>query len=163
LYLIVSFKVRNPVGCLLEPIIKDLCKMALSIQNLNKAVAALAMAVSQPRNEFIRDSVIQRFEFTYELAWKAIRKQLIFEIGEASVDGLSRRDLFRRALQQKLISDFELWVLFHEARNSTSHNYDENNAEKVYQVALRFLPEAQTLLSNLTSRGWIDGFESKTP
>ncbi|MEY4064538.1 MAG: hypothetical protein RIR26_746 [Pseudomonadota bacterium] len=137
--------------------------MVLSIENLNKAVSALGLAISQPKNDFIRDSVIQRFEFTYELAWKAIRKQVIHEIGEESVDGLSRRDLFRRALQQKLISDFELWVLFHEARNSTSHNYDEKNAEKVYQVALRFLPEAQGLLTNLKTRGWVDGFESKTP
>ncbi|NBX18193.1 MAG: hypothetical protein EBR09_12595 [Proteobacteria bacterium] len=83
------------------------------------------------------------------MAWKALRKQVILEIGEASVDGLSRRDLFRRSLQQKLISDFELWVLFLEARNSTSNNYDETNAEKVYQVALRFILEAQALLANL--------------
>jgi|1048.fasta_scaffold35134_2 nucleotidyltransferase substrate binding protein (TIGR01987 family) len=137
--------------------------MALSTANLDKAVTALGLAIAQPKNEFMRDSVIQRFEFTYELAWKAIRKQVVFEIGEASVDGLSRRDLFRRALQQKLISDFELWLLFHEARNSTSHNYDEGNAEKVYHVALRFLPEAQGLLATLKMRGWIDGVESKAP
>lgn len=129
--------------------------MTFSLKNLNKAVSALGLAAAEPKNDFIRDSVIQRFEFTYELAWKAIRKQVIDEIGEASVDGLSRKDLFRRALQQKLISDFELWVLFHEARNSTSHNYDEKNAEKVYQIAIRFLSEVTELLVELEKRGWV--------
>jgi nucleotidyltransferase substrate binding protein (TIGR01987 family) len=135
--------------------------MALSPENLGKAVASLALSVAQPKNEFIRDSVIQRFEFTYELAWKAIRKQLIEEIGELSADVLSRKDLFRKALQQRIILDFDAWVLFHEARNSTSHNYNEANAERVYQVALKFLPEAQRLLLLLKERGWCDVAASK--
>lgn len=135
--------------------------MALSIENFGKAVASLALSVAQPKSEFIRDSVIQRFEFTYELAWKAIRKQLIEEIGESGADLLSRKDLFRKALQQRIIFDFDAWVLYHEARNSTSHNYNEANAERVYQTALKFLPEAQRLLLLLKERGWCDVAESK--
>jgi nucleotidyltransferase substrate binding protein (TIGR01987 family) len=152
---------RRQVGDSFEPVCTEALEMTLSLDNLGKAVAALGLSVAQPKNDFIRDSVIQRFEFTYELAWKAIRKQLVEEIGEASADGLSRKDLFRKALQQKIISDFDAWVSFHEARNSTSHNYNEANAEKVYQVALQFLPEAQRLLLLLKKRGWLDATESK--
>jgi len=78
-----------------------------------------------------------------------------------SAEVLSRKDLFRKALQQRIILDFDAWVLFHEARNSTSHNYNEANAERVYQVALKFLPEAQRLLLLLKERGWCDVAESK--
>ena len=85
---------------------------------------------------------------------KAIRKQLIDELGSSEVDGLSRRDLFRKALAQRLISDFELWIEFHEARNSTSHNYDETNSERVYSVALSFATQARALIGLLEGRGW---------
>jgi nucleotidyltransferase substrate binding protein (TIGR01987 family) len=128
--------------------------MSLSLKNLCKAVDSLDAAIAQPKTDFLRDSVIQRFEYSYELAWKAIRKQLIDELGSSEVDGLSRRDLFRKALAQRLISDFELWIEFHEARNSTSHNYDETNSERVYSVALSFATQAKVLIRLLEGRGW---------
>ena len=131
--------------------------MVLKLTNLNKAIAALELAIAQPKNDFIRDSVIQRFEISYELAWKAIRKQLIVELGELEIDGISRRDLFRKAIGQKLISDFEVWTVFHEARNSTSHNYDETNAERVFEIALSFAVEARSLAGILAGRGWMHG------
>jgi nucleotidyltransferase substrate binding protein (TIGR01987 family) len=128
--------------------------MELSLANLNKALNALDLAIAQPKSDFIRDSVIQRFEFSYELAWKALRKQLIVELGDLEIDGISRRDLFRKALGQKLISSFETWTGFHEARNSTSHNYNEANAEIVYKIALQFAAEARSLEQTLAARGW---------
>lgn len=128
--------------------------MELSLENLNKALNALDLAIAQPKSEFIRDSVIQRFEFSYELAWKAMRKQLVAELGELEIDGISRRDLFRKAFGQKLISSFELWTSFHEARNSTSHNYNEANAEIVYKIALQFAAEGRSLEKTLAARGW---------
>ncbi len=131
--------------------------MELSLTNFNKALNALDLAIEQPKIDFIRDSVIQRFEFSYEIAWKSVRKQLIQEIGSIEVDGISRRDLFRKALGQKLISNFDAWVDFHEARNSTSHNYSEENAERVYEIALQFAQEARSLLEQLAIRGWTHG------
>jgi nucleotidyltransferase substrate binding protein (TIGR01987 family) len=58
--------------------------------------------------EAIRSSVIQHFEFTFELAWKFIRRRLEADIGRASVDGIPRRDLFRIAAENGLIEDVEL-------------------------------------------------------
>lgn len=128
--------------------------MSLSLNNLCKAIDSLDAAIAQPQNDFMRDSVIRRFEYSYELAWKSIRKQLIDELGGSELDGISRRDLFRKALAQRLISDFELWIEFHETRNSTSHNYNVSNAERVFSVALSFAKHARALILILEGRGW---------
>ena len=51
----------------------------------------------------------------------------------------------------------------YDTANAVAVAATEKNAEKVYQVALRFLPEAQGLVTILKARGWVDGFESKAP
>ena len=42
-------------------------------QELKDAVLRLEEAIAQPENDMIRDSVIQRFEFSFELAWKTLQ------------------------------------------------------------------------------------------
>ncbi|MFC6669705.1 nucleotidyltransferase substrate binding protein [Marinobacterium aestuariivivens] len=119
---------------------------------MEKAVASLALALKQPKDEFIRDAVIQRFEYTYELCWKMVRRQLIEDQGEASVVMLSRRELFRMAAEYGLIDNPQNWITYHRARNETSHIYDESKAEEVYRVAVSFLPDAEKLKEELVQR-----------
>ncbi|CAN5386229.1 hypothetical protein BH11ARM2_BH11ARM2_03890 [soil metagenome] len=102
-----------------------------------------------PVDEYIRDSVIQGFEYTYESAWKLMRRVLLHEIGLTGAEGAARRELFRMAAQEGLIPDPMPWFEFHDARNLTSHLYDERAAERVYQVAGRFLPEVRALAVRL--------------
>ncbi|NVK42616.1 MAG: nucleotidyltransferase substrate binding protein [Oceanospirillaceae bacterium] len=126
--------------------------MSLILTPLEKAVASLELALQQPKNEFIRDAVIQRFEYTYELCWKMLRRKLIEDQGEAHVVMLSRRELFRMAAEYGFIADTQRWITYHRARNETSHLYDEKKAEEVFRVATEFLPDAQALLSILEQR-----------
>ena len=128
--------------------------MQFSAHLLQKALNTLIIAVEMKKNAIVRDCVIQRFAYCFELSWKALRKQLMLELGELEVDGLSRRELFRKAENQKLISSQELWFDFHLSRNSTSHTYNEANAEKVYEVAVVFSSEMQKLIDELGKRGW---------
>lgn len=93
--------------------------------------------------------VIQHFEFTYELGWKFIKRWLSVNIGKSEVEGLSRRGLFRLAKEFGLIDSVDEWMLFHAARNETSHTYDENTAEEVFEVSIKFLPVAKKLLTQL--------------
>lgn len=123
--------------------------MSLILTPLSKAVASLALALAQPKDEFIRDAVIQRFEYTYELCWKMMRRQLIEDHGQSEVALLSRRELFRMAADYALIEDSQRWITYHKARNETSHVYDENKAEEVYLIASSFLPDAQALTERL--------------
>jgi nucleotidyltransferase substrate binding protein (TIGR01987 family) len=120
--------------------------MIYSTRVLHKAVASLEIALRLPKNDIVRDSAIQRFEYCFELSWKAVKKQLVL--------GLSRRELFRIAQNQKLIASQHSWFEFHLARNSTSHNYNETNAEQVYATTVLFLAEMKLQIQELEQRGW---------
>ena len=138
--------------------------MKLDFSALQKAIHSLREAIESTCDESFMASlneaqqrtmcagVIQNFEFTYELSWKMLRRQLKVEEGEEDISVLSRKDLFRFAAQKKLLEDPESWFIFHHARNSTSHTYDEKIAKEVYQVAVQFLPKAESLLSALQVR-----------
>ncbi|TKJ33187.1 MAG: nucleotidyltransferase [Planctomycetes bacterium B3_Pla] len=99
--------------------------------------------------EILRDSVIQRFEYTYELAWKMMKRWLEINIGASYVDGISRKELFRMAAEQRLIDDPVKWFEYHEARNQTSHIYDESVAQDVFNVVGSFLDDVKKFFKTL--------------
>lgn len=113
-----------------------------STMEFSKAVSRLQDALNQPKDEYIRDSVIQRFEFCVELAWKTAKKVM----GTSSV---APRAIVREMAQQGLISDPETWFHYLESRNLSSHTYQEALAEKVYDVAKTALKDFEKLLSQL--------------
>jgi nucleotidyltransferase substrate binding protein (TIGR01987 family) len=125
--------------------------MKLDLTSLHAAVSSLEVALAQEKNEFIRDSVIQRFEYTYELCWKFLARHLEQDQGAANIDKLSRRDLYRVGAEKGLINDAAAWFEYHTARNITSHSYNVSVAEQVYQVAARFITDAQFLLRRLSA------------
>jgi nucleotidyltransferase substrate binding protein (TIGR01987 family) len=122
------------------------------LQPLEQAVSSLKRALEQPKNEFIRDSVIQRFEFTYELAWKALKRYLENDEGGENVDSLSRRDLFRLAAEKGLIVNPLAWFEYHRNRNESSHTYAEAKAEEVFTAAQNFLPDVTALVATLAQK-----------
>ncbi len=119
---------------------------------LQKALASLQAALAQPKNEFVRDAAIQRFEYTYELSWKMLKRHLDESEGAATVDPLSRKDLFRLGGERGIVENVEAWLAYHRARNETSHTYDENKAEQVYDIARQFAGDAEKLLRELERR-----------
>lgn len=124
----------------------------LDVSPLRMALASLDLALAQPKNEFIRDSVIQRFEYTYELSWKLLKRHLEEDEGVANIDQLTRKQLFRVAFEKGLIRGIEEWFAYHRARNETSHAYNAAIAEEVYDAAGRFAPDARNLLDELERR-----------
>lgn len=123
----------------------------LDLSALKKAVASLDLALAQDKDEFIRDSVIQRFEYTYELSWKFLARHLESELGSDYVDRLARRDVYRLGAEKGLLRDASAWFEYHTARNITSHSYNLEVAEKVYETAKRFIRDAKDLLSKLAA------------
>jgi len=97
-------------------------------QEFLTALRRLQEACEQPENSFIRDAVIQRFEFTYELSWKTL--QLI--LAQKDIDVRNPKDVLNAALEQGLITDGNLWSQLHKNRNLTTHTYDEEEAQKIY-------------------------------
>lgn len=102
--------------------------------------------------EAVRAGVIQNFEFTYELSWKFMKRWLEKNYGSTYVDGVTRRELFRLAAETQLIDNVDEWMLYHQARNQTSHTYDEAVATEVYKTSLQFLAVAQLLLQRLQAK-----------
>lgn len=97
-----------------------------------KALGQLERAARQPKDEFLRDSVIQRFEFTYELAWKMLKLRLEAELVEARTP----KETLQEALKAGFIDDGSGWSSLQRMRNLTSHTYDEVLADTVYAFAV---------------------------
>ena len=124
-------------------------RMKLDLTSFKNAVHSLDLALAQQLDEFIRDSVIQRFEFTYELSWKFLARHLASELGSERIDTFSRKDLYRVGVEKGLLTDAARWFEYHTARNMTSHTYNVELANQVYAVARRFSPDAHFLLDKL--------------
>ena len=117
---------------------------ALLVQ-LESALARLDDVLRQPKNEYMRDSAIQRFEFTFELVWKTVKARL----EEAGVRAYSPRDSFREAFQVGLIADDPSWLASIELRNLIAHTYNEATAEKIYAALPALAALYRTLLERL--------------
>ena len=125
---------------------------------LQRALATLDEALSfwrsqppeSPLKAHLRSAVIQSFEFTYELAVRAVRRTLIERSQSAArVVDLSFNDLLRNAADAQLMPDALRWREWRELRNATSHAYDEKRAQAVADRAGEFATDATALLSNL--------------
>lgn len=119
------------------------------IMNLKKAYDKLSKVSNQydGSNEIIRDSLIQRFEFTYELCHKTLYEFMKYE--GISSDTTFPRAIFKKAYANNLISDEGVWLQLLEDRNSTSHIYNEKLAD---EVALRIQKDYVTAIGELIDR-----------
>ena len=115
------------------------------VKDFGRAVRRLEEVMRQRRNEFIRDSAIQRFEFTYELAWKALKAGLQTK----GIQEYAPRDVFRSAFQAGLIDENPRWLKMVDTRNETTHIYKEAMAESVYRKLKGYLPLFRSLLTRL--------------
>lgn len=117
----------------------------MQLDIFKKAVSRLEEAIRQEKNDFIRDSVIQRFEFSIELAWKTAKKSM-------GVTTAAPKDVVREMAQSGYIDDVQLWLEAIDMRNLSSHTYKEHLAEKVYGFACAFLPSLHALIARLESK-----------
>jgi len=115
------------------------------------AVAALKRALAQPEDEFMRDSIIKRFELSFETARKVLRQWLVDQ-QEVTYES-TKKVVMEAAFKTALLSDADLWTEMTAARNDSSHEYDKSKAiEIVAFVRARAVAGFDALLVNLTSR-----------
>ena len=122
-------------------------------KSLDYAHSPAALADSGLREQ-LRNSVIQCFEFTYELCWKMLKRYLEeTEASPADMDTSTFQNLIRLGNERALLrSDWRQWKTYRQARTDSSHTYDAAKAEAVFAIAPDFLAEAQALLQALTRR-----------
>ena len=99
-----------------------------SLNKLKNANQKLKEGIEQAKDELDKDGVIQRFEFTFELLWKALKIYLEYQ----GIIVKTPRDSFVEAFRIDLISDEKIFLDMLEDRNNTSHIYDKETSEKIF-------------------------------
>jgi len=132
--------------------------MSLDISSLLNALARLQEGWARYQQDItdiqIRDGLVQRFEFTYEISHKMLKRYL--EQTSASPDQfdvMPFADLIRTANEQGLLQgDWPAWRGYRDMRSKTSHTDDEDIALQVVAGIPAFITEAQFLATQLTER-----------
>ncbi len=123
------------------------------LETFGSALVRLADVVAlhheRKLSEYECDSLIKRFEFTYEMAWKLM---VSFE-KESGIEGiLGSKDVVRHAQAMQLIDNGEAWMDMIDARNKTSHVYDEQMARDVIdEIINTYYPLLLELQNKMTS------------
>jgi nucleotidyltransferase substrate binding protein (TIGR01987 family) len=114
----------------------------------------LARCEAAPDDEQLRDGLIQRFEFTYELCHKTLRRYLRETAGSPDeFERVAFADLIRAGNAQGLLrAEWPAWRRFREMRGRTSHVYDARAALAVVAAIPEFLAEAEHLCRELRRR-----------
>ncbi len=134
----------------------DLTPLENAIQKLEKSIEFSKSDIATNDEEIFeqfRNSVIQCYEFTYELCWKMLKRQIELDAANASlVDKMNFKELMRDGAERGFIRDPVVWFQYRQDRNLASHTYDLEVAQAVYLRALSFLADAQHLCIKLKER-----------
>lgn len=101
-------------------------------ENFEKAYLQLTNAVERidELSDLEKEGLIQRFEYTFELAWKTLKDYLESQ----DVQALFPRDVIKTAFHYELIEDGELWMDMLEKRNMMAHTYDQEKFENAISL-----------------------------
>ncbi|AEH63553.1 HI0074 family nucleotidyltransferase substrate-binding subunit [Zymomonas mobilis] len=127
----------------------------LQTTHLERALKRLkegwARYLAHSDDEQLRDGLIQRFEFTYEISHKIIKRYL--ELTSPSPDLYDRMDfadIIRSASEKGILEgDWRQWKKYRDRRNLTSHTYNETNAEIVVEIIPEFIEEVEYFLRKI--------------
>lgn len=109
--------------------------------SFEQALQQLRIALTEEPNDIVRDAAIQRFEFTVELAWKAIQQRLRAE----GVICRSPKECLKEAFAFGLVQDDPLWIGMMDDRNLTSHTYNKTMAKDVFDRLPKYLEPLESL------------------
>ena len=129
----------------------DISPLARAIQRLDEGWERYQRDISDTQ---IRDGLIQRFEFTYEISHKMLKRYLEFTSPTPSqFDTMSFADLIRSGNEQGLLlGTWPDWRRYRDMRAKTSHTFNEDTALEVVADIPVFLTEVRYFLTQLTSR-----------
>lgn len=116
-----------------------------SFSNAVKRLNEANIAYRKDKDETLyQDSLIKRFEFTFELAWKALRDFLIEEGYALKI--ASPKGVISFSYQEGFLSDEKVWLDMLQARNGTAHDYDRILAAEIAEdISNKYSKELQKL------------------
>lgn len=107
---------------------KALRKLNIAIERINEQ-ADEESGLDEDLEEILKEGLIKRFEYTYELAWNVMKDYAEYQ-GKIDVKG--PRDAIREAFSMELITDGKEWMNMLTNRNLTSHTYNSETAEEIH-------------------------------
>ena len=115
----------------------------LALEKLQKAFKQLEAGARQSKTDLQRDGVIQRFEFTYELLWKAFK--VVLE--DQGIKAITPKESFQMAFKKGYLFNEKVFLEMLKARNILSHHYSEEDSKKIFRdIKAIFIPAiAKTL------------------
>lgn len=116
------------------------------LDELQAAYNRLKEGLDTAKEQLEIDGVLQRFEFTFELSWKAIQEYAKYQ----GISVASPRESFRVAGDLGLIEDVEAWLEYLEERNKTTHIYDAKMAKAIFDKIPRFASLADSLIQKMS-------------
>ena len=119
-----------------------------SFADYKKAVNRLQKSLDQGSfNELEKDGVVQRFEFTFELAWKTLKKYLEDQ-GFSEI--ASPKKVIQKSFENNLFSNSDFWIEMLDDRNRMSHMYDQEASEEIFQnIKDKYFPELKKIIKTL--------------
>ena len=130
-------------------------------RNFSRAYTLLREAMERKvaeLNELEREGAIQRFEYTFELAWLTLKDRL--EYARVTLSEITPRNVIREAFAAKLIADADAWMDMLVDRNLMSHTYDFARIEAVIEnIRSRYL----AVLDNLYQRLSLELLDDESP
>ena len=125
-------------------------KFEATFKQFEGALNRFKEVLSVPKTDIVRDSAIQRFEFTLDLSWKTVKAFLEEEKGIVCA---SPKECFREAYRQGIIDYDNEWLKFVDMRNETAHIYKEETAEKIYAHLPNVLKHLEILYKKINRSG----------
>jgi nucleotidyltransferase substrate binding protein (TIGR01987 family) len=92
---------------------------------------AMDIIDTRPLTQLEKEGVIQRFEYTWELAWKTIKDYMEHE--GVVLDKITPASVLRAAFEAHIITNGEVWMLALDARNKLAHSYSLKHFETVIE------------------------------
>jgi len=128
-----------------------------SLNKLKNANQKLKEGIEHAKDELDKDGVIQRFEFTFELLWKALKIYLEYQ----GIIVKTPRDSFVEAFRIDLISDEKIFLDMLEDRNNTIHIYDKETSEKIFNRIKKNYQTEITKVIELLNKSLINALQKE--
>jgi nucleotidyltransferase substrate binding protein (TIGR01987 family) len=105
-----------------------------ALEKFNQAVDIISNKLEwgEEIDDLLEEGLIQRFEYTHELAWKVMKDYAQYQ-GYTNIQG--SRDAFRKAFEMGIIEN-EAWMESINDRNLTSHNYDDETVTEILKAII---------------------------
>lgn len=120
-----------------------------SMENLERAISRLEEALAEKeKNSLYVDGTIQRFELTFDLFWKTVKRLL----EEEGIETKTPRETLKQAYAVGWLQNEYSWLQMLKDRNETSHVYDEERARQIYEHITDYFPDMKKTFEALKVR-----------